>query len=134
MDAAAAIISFVSLAGHIAQGLQFLYDFTTDMKDCPRDVREMRTDLELMEDLTTQVIRQYKERDVEHRECAALARAIKHAQERVEDLKKELETYFNFGQRKRFVFATKIKQMQKLRTSLDRTKATMLDFKIQLQR
>ena len=134
MEAAAAVVSFVGLAGPVAQGLKFLYDFTTDMKDCPKDIREMKTDLELVEDLITQVIRQCNERDVRLRESAALARAIGHAQESVEDLKKELTAYLVDGKRKRFRFAAKLSQTQKLRASLDRTKTIMFEFKNQLQR
>ncbi|KAF2177478.1 hypothetical protein K469DRAFT_732436 [Zopfia rhizophila CBS 207.26] len=71
MEAAAAVVSFVSLAGPVAQGLKFLYDFTTDMKDCLKDIREMKTDLELVEDLIT-----------------------------IKDLKKELTAYLVDGKRK----------------------------------
>jgi len=134
MEAAAAVVSFVGLAGPVAQSLKFLYDFTTEMKDCPKDIREMKTDLELVEDLITQVIRQCNERDVRLRESTALARAIGHAQESVEDLKKELAAYVVIGKRKRFKFAAKLSQTQKLRTSLDRTKTIMVEFKNQLQR
>lgn len=134
MEAAAALVSFVGLAGHVAQGLKVLYDFTTDMKDCPKDIREMKTDLELVEDLIKQVIRQCKERDVRLRESAALARAIGHAQESVEDLKKELTAYVADGKPKRFRFAAKLSRTQKLRASLDRTKTIMFEFKSQLQR
>ncbi|KAH4854417.1 hypothetical protein HBH75_094300 [Parastagonospora nodorum] len=133
MEAAAALVSFVGLAGPVAQGLKFLYDFTTNMKDCPKDIREMKTDLELVEDLITQVIRQCNERDVRLRESAELARAIGHAQESVEDLKKELAAYLVNGKRRRFRFAAKISQTQKLRGSLDRTKTIMFEFKNQLQ-
>ncbi|KAF2994948.1 hypothetical protein E8E13_002404 [Curvularia kusanoi] len=133
MEAAAALVSFVGLAGPVAQGLKFLYDLTTDMKDCPRDIREMKTDLELVESLITQVIRQCNERDGNLLESVALARAIHHAQERVEDLKKELAKYLNLGPRKRFRFVAKFNQIQKLRTSLDRTKTTMFELKTQLQ-
>ncbi|KAF1955050.1 hypothetical protein CC80DRAFT_493395 [Byssothecium circinans] len=133
MEAAAAVVSFVSLAGPVAQGLKFMYDFTTDMKDCPKDIREMKTDLELVEDLITQVIRQCNERDVRLRESAALARAIGHAQESVEELRKAMSAYFVDGKRKRFKFAAKVNQTQKLRASLDRTKTIMFDFKNQLQ-
>jgi len=134
MEAAAAVVSFVGLAGPVAQSLKFLYDFTTEMKDCPKDIREMKTDLELVEDLITQVIRQCNERDVRLRESAALARAISNAQESVQDLKKELTEYLVGGKHKRFRFAAKISQTQKLRASLDRTKTYMFDFKNQLQR
>lgn len=134
MEAAAAVVSFVGLAGPVAQGLKFLYDFTTDMKDCPKDIREMKTDLELVEELITQVIRQCNERDVRLRESAALARAIRHAQESVEDLKKELTAYVVDGKRKRIRFAGKVSQTQKLRASLDRTKTIMFELKNQLQR
>lgn len=134
MEAAAALVSFVSLAGPVAQGLKFLYDFATDMKDCPKDIREMKTDLELVEDLITQIIQQCNERDKQLRESTALARAIHHAQERVEDLKKELAAYLVYGKRKRLRFAAKLSQTQKLRTSLDRTKTIMVEFKNQLQR
>lgn len=134
MEAAAALVSFVGLAGPVAQGLKFLYDFTTNMKDCPKDIREMKTDLELVEDLITQVIRQCNERDAQLRESAELARAIGHAQESVEDLKKELAAYLMGGKRTRFKFAAKISQTQKLRASLDRTKTIMFEFKNQLQR
>ncbi|KAL1603740.1 hypothetical protein SLS60_005330 [Paraconiothyrium brasiliense] len=134
MEAAAAVVSFVGLAAPVAQGLKFLYDFTTDMKDCPKEIREMKTDLELVEALITQVIQQCNERDVRLRESADLARAIGHAQESVEDLKKELTAYVADGKRKRFRFAAKISQTQRLRASLDRTRTIMLDFKNQLQR
>ena len=134
MEAAAALVSFVGLAGPVAQGLKFLYDFTTNMKDCPKDIREMKTDLELVEDLITQVIRQCNERDEQLRESAALARAIGHAQDSVKDLKKELAAYLVDGKRKRFRFAAKLSQTQKLRASLDRTKTIMFEFKNQLQR
>ncbi|KAF2800275.1 hypothetical protein K505DRAFT_293027 [Melanomma pulvis-pyrius CBS 109.77] len=133
MEAAAAVVSFVGLAGPVAQGLRFLYNFTTDMKDCPKDVREMKTDLELVEDLITQVIRQCNERDVRLRESVALTRAIGRELESVEDLKEELTAYLVGGKRKRFRFAAKISQTQKLRTSLDRTKTIMFEFKNQLQ-
>lgn len=79
MEAAAALVSFVGLAGPVAQGLKFLYDFTTNMKDCPKDIREMKIDVELVESLITQVIQQCNERDARLRESAALARAIGHA-------------------------------------------------------
>jgi hypothetical protein len=105
MEAAAALVSFVGLAGPVAQGLKFFYDFATDMKDCPKDIREMKTDLELVEDLITQIIQQCNERDKQLRESTALARAIHHAQERVEDLKKELAAYLVYGKRKRLRFA-----------------------------
>ena len=134
MEAAAALVSFIGLAGPVAQGLKSLYDLTTNMKDCPKDIREMKTDLELVEDLITQVIRQCNERDVRLRESTALARAIDHAQESVEDLKKELAAYQEYGKRKRFKFAVKVSQTQKLRTSLDKTKSIMFEFKNQLQR
>jgi hypothetical protein len=134
METAAALVSFVSLAGSFAEGLKFLYDFKTDMEDCPEDIREMKTDLELVEDLITCVIRQCKERDEHLRESAALARAIGHAQESVGDLKKVLDVYNVAGKRKRFRFAAKLRQTQKLRTSLDRTKTIMFEFKNQLQR
>jgi hypothetical protein len=94
----------------------------------------MKTNLELVEDLITQVIRQCNERDVRLRESAALARAIGHAQESVEDLKKELAAYLVDGKRKRVWFAAKLSQTQKLRASLDRTKTIMFEFKNQLQR
>jgi hypothetical protein len=134
MEAAAAVVSFVGLAGPVAQGLKFLYDFKTDMKDCPKDIREMKTDLELVEDLITQVIRQCNERDVRLRESAALARSIGHAQESVEDLKEELTAYLLDGKFERFRFAAKLSQTKKLRASLDRTKTIMFEFKNQLQR
>ncbi|EMD87218.1 hypothetical protein COCC4DRAFT_34436 [Bipolaris maydis ATCC 48331] len=133
MEAGAAMVSFVSLAGTAAQGLKFLYDFATNMKDCPKDIREMRIDLELVEVLITEVVRQCNERDKRLRESAGLARAIGHAQESVEDLNKQLDAYRVDGKRKRIIFATKINQMKKLRTSLDRTKTIMLEFKDQLQ-
>jgi hypothetical protein len=133
MEAAAALVSFVGLAGHVAQGLKLLYDFMTNMKDCPKDIREMKTDLELVEDLITEVIRQCSDRDVRLRESTALARAIGHAQESVEDLKKELDAYPMAGKRKRFRFAAKLSQTQKLRASLDKTKTIMCEFKNQLQ-
>jgi predicted RNase H-like nuclease (RuvC/YqgF family) len=134
MEAAAAVVSFVGLAGPVAQGLKFLYDFTADMKDCPKDIREMKTDLELVEALITQVIRQCNERDERLRESVELARAIGHAQESVEDLKKELTAYVMIGKRKRFGFAAKLNQTQKLRASLHRTKTIMFELKSQLQR
>jgi hypothetical protein len=104
------------------------------MKDCPKDIREMKTDLELVEELITHVIRQCNERDVRLGESAELARAIGHAQESVEELKREMAAYHVIGKRKRFGFAFRVNQRQKLRKSLDRTKAIMLDFKNQLQR
>jgi hypothetical protein len=134
MEAAAALASFIGLAGPVAQGLKFLYDFMTNMKDCPKDIREIKTDLELVEQLITHVIRQCNERDVRLRESAALARAIGHAQESVEDLNKELTAYLVGGRRKRFKFAAKLSHTQKLRKSLDRTKTIMFEFKNQLQR
>ena len=134
MEVAAAVVSFVGLAGPVAQSLKFLYDFTTEMKDCPKAIHEMKTDLELVEDLITQVIRQCNERDVRLRESAALARAIGYAQESVEDLKKELAAYVLDGKLKRFRFAAKLSRTQKLRASLDRTKTIMFEFKNQLQR
>ena len=133
MESAAAIGSFVGLAGTVLQGLRFLFDFMTDMKDCPKDISEMKTDLELVEDLITQV-KQSSERDKRLRESAALARAVTRVQKSVEDLKKELAVYLKVGTRKRFVFAAKISQTQKLRASLDRTKTMMVEFKNQLQR
>ncbi|KAF2009476.1 hypothetical protein BU24DRAFT_75679 [Aaosphaeria arxii CBS 175.79] len=133
MEAAAAVVSFVGLAGPVAQSLKFLYDFSTDMKDCPKDIREMKTDLELVEDLITQVIRQCNNRDAHLRESAALARAIGHAQESVQDLKKELTAYVMDGKRQRFRFAARVSQTKKLRASLDRTKTIMFEFKNQLQ-
>ncbi|EUC36329.1 hypothetical protein COCCADRAFT_34322 [Bipolaris zeicola 26-R-13] len=133
MEAGAAIVSFVGLAGTVAQGLKFLHDFTTNMKDCPKDIREMKIDLELVEALIMQVIRQCNERDKRLSESAALARAIVRAQESVEDLDKELAAYRVNGKRKRFRFATKISQTQKLRASLDRTRTIMFEFKSQLQ-
>jgi hypothetical protein len=134
MEAAAALVSFVGLASPVAQGLKFLYDFTTNMKECPKDIREMKTDLELVEDLITQVIRQCNKRDVRLRESAALARAIGHAQESVQDLKNELAAYLVDGKRKRFKFVAKLNRTQKLRASLDRTRTIMFEFKNQLQR
>jgi hypothetical protein len=134
MEAAAALVSFTGLAGSIAQGVKFLYDFTTNMKDYPKDIREMKTNLDLIEDLITQVIRQRNERDVRPRESAAFARAIGHAQESVENLKKELTAYSVDGKRKRFRFAAKLSQRKKLRASLDRSKTIMFEFKNQLQR
>lgn len=134
MEAAAALVSFVGLAGPVAQGLKSLYDFATDMKDCPQDIREMKTDLEFVEDLITQVVRQCNECDERLRGSASLARAIVSAQESVEDLKKELVAYRVDQKRKRFKFAAKVKQTRKLRASLHRTKNNMLDFKNQLQR
>ncbi|KAF2442462.1 hypothetical protein P171DRAFT_364766 [Karstenula rhodostoma CBS 690.94] len=133
MEAAAAVVSFVGLAGPVAQGLKFLYDFTTDMKDCPKDIREMKTDLELVEALITNVIKQCNERDLRLRESAALARAIAHAQESVEDLKEALTAYVVNGRHRRFRFAVKFSQTQKLRASLDRTKTIMFELKNQLQ-
>ncbi|CAN9254303.1 unnamed protein product [Alternaria alternata] len=133
MEAAAALVSFVGLAIPVAQGLKSLYDLTTNMKDCPKDIREMKTDLELVEELITHVIRQCNERDVRLRESAELARAIGQAQESVEELKREMTAYSVIGKRKRLGFAFKISQPQKLRKSLDRTKAIMFDFKNQLQ-
>jgi hypothetical protein len=134
MEAAAAVVSFVGLAGPVAQGLKFLYDFTTDMKDCPKEIREMKTDLELVEALITQVIRQCNERDVRLRESAPLARAIACAQESVEDLKEALTAYIVNGKHRRFRFAVKFSQTQKLRATLDRTKTIMFELKNQLQR
>jgi hypothetical protein len=134
MEVAAALGSFVGLAIPVAQGLKSLYDLTTNMKDCPKDIREMKTDLELVEELITHVIRQCNERDVRLRESAELARAIGQAQESVEELKREMAAYHVIGKRKRLGFAFKISQTQKLRKSLDRTKAIMFDFKNQLQR
>jgi hypothetical protein len=131
MEAAAALASFVGLAGPV---LKFLYDFTTNMKDCPKDIREMKTDLKLVEDLITQVIRQGNERDARLRESAALARAIGHAQESVEGLNKALGAYLVDGKRKRFRYAAKLSQTKKLRESLHRTKTSMFEFKNQLQR
>ncbi|RYN54213.1 hypothetical protein AA0118_g9244 [Alternaria tenuissima] len=133
MEAAAALVSFVGLAVPVAQGLKSLYDLTTNMKDCPKDIREMKTDLELVEALITHVIQQCNERDVRLGESAELARAIGQAQESVEELKREMAAYHVIGKRKRLGFAFKISQTQKLRKSLDRTKAIMLDFKNQLQ-
>lgn len=134
MEATGTVVSFVGLAAPVAQGLKFLYDFTTDMKDCPEDIREMKTDLELVEDLISQVIRQCNERDTRMRESVALARAIRHAQQSVEDLKKEMAAYIVDRKRSRFKFAVKVRQTQKLRASLDRTKTIMFEFKTQLQR
>jgi hypothetical protein len=134
MEPTATVVSFVGLAGPVAQGLKFLYDFTTNMKDCPKDIREMKTDLELVEDLISQVVRQCNERDDQLRASAALARAIRHAQESVKDLDKVLAAYVVVGKRKRFIFAAKLSQTQKLRASLDRTKTIMFEFKNQLQR
>ena len=56
MEVAAAMVSFVGLVGTVAQGQKFLYDFTTNMKDCPKDIHEMKTDIELVEALITQVV------------------------------------------------------------------------------
>ncbi|OAG08867.1 uncharacterized protein CC84DRAFT_1257630 [Paraphaeosphaeria sporulosa] len=133
MEAAAAVVSFVGLAGPVAQGLKFLYDFTTDMKDCPKDIREMKTDLELVEALITNVIKQCNERDLQLRESVALAKAIARAQESVQDLKEALAMYMMNGKHRRFKFAAKLSQTQKLRTSLDRTKTIMFELKNQLQ-
>lgn len=134
MEAVGTVVGIVGLAGPVAQGLKFLYDFTTNMKDCPKDIGEMKTDLDLIEELITHVIRQCNGRNVRLRESAALARAIGHARESVEYLKEELAAYPVVGTRKRIKFATKISQTQKLRASLDRTKTIMLEFKNQLQR
>lgn len=134
MESAAALVSFVGLASHVAQGLNFLYAFATDMKNCPKDIREMKTDLELVEHLITQVIRQCNERDARLRGSESLVRAIGHAQNSVEHLKKELGTYMVGGKRTRFIFAAKVHKTQKLRVSLDRTKTIMVEFKNQLQR
>jgi hypothetical protein len=134
MEAAAALVSFVGLTGPAAQGLKFLYDFKTNMKDCPKDIREMKTDLELVEGLITQVTQQCDERDPRLRESAALARAIGYAQKSVGDVKKELAAYLVDGKRKRFRFAAKLSQTKKLRENLDRTKTLMFEFKNQLQR
>ncbi|KAF9735876.1 hypothetical protein PMIN01_05791 [Paraphaeosphaeria minitans] len=133
MEAAAAVVSFVGLAGPVAQGLKFLYDFTTDMKDCPKDILEMKTDLELVEALITNVIRQCNERDLQLRESVALAQAIARAQESVQSLKEALAIYVVNGKHRRFRFAVKLSQTQKLRTSLDRTKTIMFELKNQLQ-
>lgn len=134
MEAAGAAVSFVSLAGPVAQGLKFLYDFTTDMKECPKEIREMRTDIDLVEDLITEVIQQCNGRDRRLRESAALARAIHHARESVRDLGEELDKYRVDGKRQRFKFAVRLNQTQKLRASLNRTKTNMFEFKTQLQR
>lgn len=134
MESAAALVSFVGLASHVAQGLKFLYAFTTDMKESPKDIREMKTHLELVEHLITQVIRQCNERDARLRGSESLVRAISHAQDGVEHLKKALTAYIVGGKRTRFKFAAKVSQTQKLRASLDRTKTIMLEFKNQLQR
>ncbi|EUC45226.1 hypothetical protein COCMIDRAFT_96101 [Bipolaris oryzae ATCC 44560] len=132
METAAAMVSFVGLVGTVAQGQKFLYDFTTNMKDCPKDIHDMRAEIESVEDLITQVIRQSKERDVRLRESAVLTRAIGHAQKGVEDLKKELAAYHVIGKRARLIFATKTSQTKKLRASLERTKTIMLDLQRQL--
>ncbi|KAF5847687.1 hypothetical protein GGP41_008955 [Bipolaris sorokiniana] len=132
MEVAAAMVSFVGLVGTVAQGQKFLYDFTTNMKDCPKDIHKMKTDIELVEALITQVVQQSNERDGRLRESAVLARAIGHAQESVKDLKKELAMDPSNGKHRRFRFATKLSQTKKLRASLDRSKTIMLDLKTQL--
>ncbi|KAF1965073.1 hypothetical protein BU23DRAFT_561405 [Bimuria novae-zelandiae CBS 107.79] len=132
MEAAAAVVGFIGLAGHVAQSLKSLYDFTTNMKDCPKDIREMKSHLVLVEYVITQVIRQCNDRDVRLRESAALARAIGRAQGNVEDLK-ELLAYLVDGKHKRFSFAAKFRHTQKLRESLDRTMTTMFGLNQQLQ-
>lgn len=134
MEPATAVVSFVGLAAPVAQGLKFLYDFTTNMQDCPKDIREMKTDLELVEGLILQVVRQCNERDRRLRDSQALARAIRHAQESVENLGKEMADYGVDGKRKRFRFAVKVGQTQKLRASLDRARMIMSELKNQLQR
>jgi predicted RNase H-like nuclease (RuvC/YqgF family) len=134
MEVAAALLGFVSLAGSAVQGLKSFYDLKTNIKDFPKDIREMKTDLELVEDLITQVIRQCNHRDVRFRESAVLVRAIGHAQESVEDLRKELAAYPVNSKRKRIWFAAKLSRTPKLRASLDRTKTIMFEFKSQLQR
>lgn len=67
MEAAAALASFVGMAGPFAQGLEVLYDLMTNMKNCPKDIRDMRTDLEPIEDLIMHVIRQCDQRNLKLR-------------------------------------------------------------------
>ena len=46
MDAAACIASFVGLAGQILQGSQHLRNFFVDVRDAPKNVQAVATELE----------------------------------------------------------------------------------------
>ncbi len=45
---AGSVVSFVGLAGQVAQGVNYLYNFFNSMQDAPRDIKSLATELKIL--------------------------------------------------------------------------------------
>jgi hypothetical protein len=132
MEVAGGIVSFIGLAGPVTQGLKFLYEFTSNARACPKDLRAIKTDINLVESLIDLVTQQCHDRNIRLRENDILARAISEAQVSLRELGDALQAFGVEDRPARFQglkHAFKYTQTQKLVSSLHRTKTLMLEIK-----
>lgn len=57
LGVAGSLTSFIGLAGQVAQGVNYLYNFFNSMKDAPKDIRSLATELKILGTILAEVNR-----------------------------------------------------------------------------
>jgi hypothetical protein len=81
---AGSVVSFVGLAGQVAQGVNYLYNFFNSMQDAPNDIKSLAAELKILGTILDEV-----NRDVV--DSAALGAALGAALQLCKDIVAELE-------------------------------------------
>jgi 3-polyprenyl-4-hydroxybenzoate decarboxylase len=50
---AGSVVGFIGLAGQVAQGCTFIWNFVEDVKDAPEDLRRLKEELKLTKDVSS---------------------------------------------------------------------------------
>ena len=79
LGVAGSVVSFIGLAGQVAQGVNYLYNFFDSVQDAPSDVRSLAGELKILSDILVDV-----HGDGDH--TATLGAALQRCKEVVGDL------------------------------------------------
>ena len=56
MEVASSVVAFVGFAGQLLQGVSFIYDFLSDIRDAPEDIKHLNTRLALLRSILQNMI------------------------------------------------------------------------------
>jgi hypothetical protein len=79
LGVAGSVVSFVGLAGQVAQGINYLYNFFNTMKDAPSDVKSLAEELKVLGTILDEV-------DRDRLDSAPVGAALQRCKDVIEEL------------------------------------------------
>jgi len=125
------VVSFVRLAGQVAQGVSYLYNFFNRMQDAPSDIRSLAEELKTLGDILEEI-------GQDGIDSKALTAALQRCQDVIGDLedliqKSNLTTEQSKARKlwSQMSTAFRSEKFRKYTEQLERAKSTLLHAKIQ---